>query len=373
MASSKKFRFFDFIPQKVALFLVFLLTGMQIFFWLSLQFSSFNVYASGNDGELYHRYAVGLINHASNLWPKILRFLHNLGLYHRSTISFLMFLTTLTIIPALALAIIRTECPSSLRGAISVKKVRIYILLFIVAYPSTFIFSLDIYRDIMMLNVLLLCLFTVQKFLTQKGIKRYLFLFIFFYLSYVALGLRVYLGAAIIGSFMCFAFLNWAQVSGKRLLFGVIMALVLAHQMGWLDLLILYRGEDGFETGSTTFGIGLVGVNTVNFIMLVCLSLLYQVAGFYITGPILLFIFLAESLPVLGMIRHILRYAKFISPFGYYLLTFLIVYTFVWVIGNDNMGTAMRLRIPTYIGIVILFGCVEIRRIEAGFRTSSRS
>lgn len=370
-ARTRRFRLFDFIPQPLTYLLVFFLSCLQIIFWLILQFPSFNIYASGNDSELYHRYATGLINHTSNSWPKILRFLHDVGLYHRGAISFTMFMTTLTVIPSIALKIIDTEAPNLSGGRAHVKKVKTYILLFVVAYPSTFIFSLDLYRDILMLNVLLICLLMVQLFLKVKGAHRYVFLFIFFFLSYVAFGLRAYLGAAIIGSFLSFYFLQWTNVTGKKLIIGGVIFLVISHQMGWLDLLIIYRGEEGFVTGSTTFGIGLVGISTINFVMLVGLSLLYQIAGLYILGPILLFVFLVETLPILAMIRHILRYAKFISPFGYYLLTFLIVYTFIWVIGNDNMGTAMRLRIPTYIGIVILFGCVEIRRVDATFKTIS--
>jgi hypothetical protein len=359
----QKFGFFDFIPQSIVFFILFNLVGLKIFFWLVLQFPSFDIYASGNDSELYHLYAIGNIDNAPNLWPKILRFLHDLGLYHRSVISFFMLLTTVTVVPTLALIIIRTEAPNYDGGGY-VKKVQTYCLLFIMAYPSVFIFSLDIYRDALMLNVVMLCLFAVQKFLIQKDSRRYLFLLVFFFFNYVAYGLREYLGAAIFGAFICFTFLKWAKVNGMHLVIGVIVMLVIAHQLGWLDLIILYRGDDGFETGSTSFGIGLIGANTAEFLMLVGLSLLYQVVGLYVTGPVLVVIFLCESLPVLLMIRHIRRYAEFISPFGYYLLTFLIIYTFIWVIGNDNMGTAMRLRMPTYIGIAILFGSVEIRRVK---------
>lgn len=372
-ASNQKFGFFNFISQPIAFFLIFILAGLQIILWLTLQLPRFNIYASGNDSELYHRYAIGLISHASNLWPKILKFLYSLDLYHRSGVAFFMFLTTLTILPTLALRIIRSEAQNFGSGEPYVKKVQIYILLFIVAYPSIFIFSLDLYRDVLMLNVLLLCLFTVQKFLNQKGIGRYIFLLTFFFFSFVAYGLREYLGFAILGAFFGFTFLRWARINGKRLVVLGIVSLAIAHQLGWLDLIILYRGEDGFATGSTTFGIGLVGVSTPKFLMLAGLSLLYQIVGLYVTGPILLFIFLLESLPILAMIRHILRYAKFISPFGYYLLTFLIIYTFIWVIGNDNMGTAMRLRMPTYIGIAILFGCVEMQRVKSTFQPISRS
>ena len=360
---NQKFGFFDFIPQSVAFFILLNLVGLRIIFWLMFQFPSFDIYASGNDSELYHRYAIGIIDYAPNLWPKILRFLHSLGLYHRSVISFIMLLTTVTVIPALALSIIRTEALGH-DGGEYVKKVQTYILLFIIAYPSIFIFSLDIYRDVLMLNVLMLCLFAAQQFLIQKGSQRYLFLLVFFFFGYVAYGLREYLGVAVLGAFICFTFLKWAKVNGKRLVIGVIVMLVIAHQLGWLDMIILYRGEDGFETGSTSFGIGLLGANTPEFLMLVGLSLLYQVAGLYVTGPVLVVIFLFESLPILLMIRHILRYAKFISPLGFYLLTFLIVYTFIWLIGNDNMGTAMRLRMPTYIGIAILFGSVEMQRVK---------
>jgi hypothetical protein len=147
------------------------------------------------------------------------------------------------------------------------------------------------------------------------------------------------------------------------------MSLVVAHQLGLLDLIILYRGEDGFSTGSTSFGIGLIGIGTIQFIGLVIISACYQVLGLYMANPVLIVLFLVESLPIIFGIRHILRNAQHINAFGYFLVSFILCYTFVWVIGNDNMGTALRLRMPTYICITILFGIVELQRHTSLFRS----
>ena len=39
------------------------------------------------------------------------------------------------------------------------------------------------------------------------------------------------------------------------------------------------------------------------------------------------------------------------NRFVSFLLTFFVIYTTIWLLGNDNLGTAVRLRIPSYLVI----------------------
>lgn len=352
-----------FVSLRSAYLACFLLVGFKILVWLLLQFPSFNVYASGNDANLYHSYVIGHINHAPNIWPKILRVLYDAGLYERYVIAFILFLMTVTLLPFMVVRIVKKASPE-----IAIKRSHLLLAnltLFVIFYPSTFLFSLDLYRDIFMLLTTVYALFLVERFLHKKTFDRYIFLVLFFLCSYLAYHLRAYLGASLILAFFTFVILRRFRPSGLRLLLGSIFGLVVAHQLGWLDLIILYRGEDGFITGSTSFGIGLVGKSTVQFLGLVVLSASYQVFGLYAVSPLLILLFLLESVPIIFGVRHILKNSRYLTSFGYFLLSFILFYTFIWVIGNDNMGTALRLRMPTYIALIILFGVVEMNRVAS--------
>ena len=45
------------------------------------------------------------------------------------------------------------------------------------------------------------------------------------------------------------------------------------------------------------------------------------------------------------------------TRFSIFLLVFFVIYTTVWVLANDNLGTAVRLRIPSYL---VIFACMFI-------------
>ena len=45
------------------------------------------------------------------------------------------------------------------------------------------------------------------------------------------------------------------------------------------------------------------------------------------------------------------------NRFVVFLLTFFVIYTTIWLLGNDNLGTAVRLRIPSYL---VIYACMFI-------------
>ena len=55
------------------------------------------------------------------------------------------------------------------------------------------------------------------------------------------------------------------------------------------------------------------------------------------------------------------------SKFVIFLLTFFVIYSTIWLLGNDNLGTSARLRIPSYL---VIFACMFIvyqTKIVAGY------
>ena len=61
------------------------------------------------------------------------------------------------------------------------------------------------------------------------------------------------------------------------------------------------------------------------------------------------------------------------DKFVIFLLTFFVIYTSIWLLGNDNLGTATRLRIPSYL---VIFACMFIvyqRKMITGFKTLKMS
>jgi len=68
-------------------------------------------------------------------------------------------------------------------------------------------------------------------------------------------------------------------------------------------------------------------------------------------------VFFLESVPFILAFTYLLINIRFMNRFASFLLTFFIIYTTVWVLGNDNLGTAVRLRIPSFFAI---FACMFI-------------
>ena len=65
------------------------------FKWFSLG----TIFGAGNDADYYHSYALGFGSEEVNYWPVILRFLNERGLYNRDIITFISFVTSMTLLP----------------------------------------------------------------------------------------------------------------------------------------------------------------------------------------------------------------------------------------------------------------------------------
>ena len=118
---------------------VVLMLKILFFLYLTLLFEG-NLFGGGNDSHYYHAYAVGDVNHAANFWPIILRFLNEIGLYNRTLVSLVLFITSIVLTPYLYYKLVKDR-------DYSIKPVKAGAVFLIVYYPTIFFLTIDIYRD----------------------------------------------------------------------------------------------------------------------------------------------------------------------------------------------------------------------------------
>jgi len=344
----------DQVHYSIIVAIVLALFFRLVFF--SLNTFGFISMGGQSDADYYNDYAIGVVVNAVNFWPVILRWLYDMGLYSREWVSgFLVLLSTL-VIPFLfdrALVSYKGNGGARLVAALAV-----------LGYPTLFFYSLDIYRDVFMLVVAMLCFLVAKKIFDSKelGLRVFLYVLLYCSLSTLAFYLRGYLGAALFLSFFIFPIARLAKNKLFLLFGGYVAVVVVSYVLGFLDPILLYRGEDGFLTGGATLGIGLYGKSVPEFIVLFAYSFVCQVFGFFITGPAALFVFVFESMPFIFCLIFVLRNWKSVNGYCFYLMLFSFMYSTVWVLGNDNLGTAVRLRVFTYIPVFISFFIVYIEK-----------
>ncbi|MGP4789276.1 hypothetical protein ACTXGJ_09140 [Psychrobacter sp. 1Y11] len=304
------------------------------------------VLGGGSDANYYNSYAVGVYTSAVNIWPEILRYLSDRDLYSRKGISYMLFVLNLLIIPFIVTRLAGLKFKDN-------QKYFLYSLLLCFLYPTAYYFTFDIYRDIFMVFVFLTGCLVVKAFLNTSSIITLILTFICSLLvGLLLLELRPYLGYAFILSL----FLWKIKYTKNRLLFFSVFYLIglfIANYVGVLDLLTEYRsGFEDFASGST---LGLDFSNPMLFVPNFILSILGQLFGLYITNPAAVVLFIIETLPFLFMLIYVIRNIKLADNFIRFLVIFFVIYASVWLIGNDNLGTAVRLRMYNYFAVYISF------------------
>jgi hypothetical protein len=95
-------------------------------------------------------------------------------------------------------------------------------------------------------------------------------------------------------------------------------------------------------------------------------SFVYQIFGIYLTSFKACILFFVETLPFLAALLSIFRSRSKMDRFSLYLFWFSVLYSIAFALGNDNLGTAIRLRIPLYITIYVLaFRLYVLRHINS--------
>lgn len=301
----------------------------------------------GNDSDYYDAYALGYVDLSVNFWPFFLRFLNDLGFYSRDGISYLFLFLNLFIIPILV---------AKLSGLNFKKDQKYYLYSFLLCliYPTLFFYTFDIYRDVFMVFSFLVGCLIVKKSLNSNN----LIVFSFFYILAILIGLflltlRPYLGYAFL-----LALVLWKiNLTKKRIFFFAILyffALFVANYLGLFERITDYREifEEDMQGGSN---LGLDFSNAMLFLPNFILSTLGQLFGLYLVNPLAILLFVIETLPILFMIFYILKNINYADSFIRFLVIFFVLYASVWLIGNDNLGTAVRLRLYNYLVVYICF------------------
>src|SRR5699024_3195065 len=100
----------------------------------------------------------------------------------------------------------------------------------------------------------------------------------------------------------------------------------------------------------------------VSFLPDFVLSFVYQLLGVFFPNAGSVFLFLLESLPFFMLLVFVIRNRRYSGPFIDFLVLFFVFYGTIWVIGNGNLGTAVRLRIFNYLVILIAAGIIFQRK-----------
>lgn len=335
------------ISNKAIFICIFILIFIKItfYFLIKIDYISLSL-GGGSDADYYHNYVVGHVDVAVNIWPVILRFFNDLGLYSRDGISYLFLFLNLFIIPILMTKLSGLNFKKD-------QKYYFYIFLLCLIYPTLFFYTFDIYRDVFMVLSFLVGCWVVRKSLSSSTFIS----FSYFYILAILIGLflldlRPYLGYAFL-----LALVLWKiKLTKKRIFFFAILyffALFIANYIGIFERLTEYRS--GFEEGEGGSTLGLDFSNPVMFIPNFILSTLGQLFGLYIINPLALALLFIETVPFIFMFFYILKNIKYADSFIQFLIVFFVLYASVWLIGNDNLGTAIRLRLYNYLAIYICF------------------
>lgn len=335
------------ISNKAIFICIFILIFIKITFYYLIKndYVSFGL-GGGNDSDYYDAYALGYVDLAVNIWPVILRFFNDLDFYSRDVISYLFLFINLFIIPFLVAKLSGLNFKKD-------QKYYLYSVLLCLIYPTLFFFTFDIYRDVFMVLSFLVGCLIVKKSLNSSSF----FVFSFFYILAILMGfflmaLRPYLGYAFLLSLVLWKI----KFTKKRIIFLSVvyfLTLFIANYIGLLSTLTEYRS--GFEDGGGGSTLGLNFSNPIMFFPNFILSTLGQLFGLYITNPFAIILLLFETLPFVFMLVYVIKNIKLADNFIRFLIIFFVLYASIWLIGNDNLGTAVRLRMYNYLAIYICF------------------
>lgn len=335
------------IPNSLIIILIIFLFFMKIIFYTLVKSEMLlSGFGMGGDASYYDGYANGVYSSAVNIWPVILRYLDGLGLYSRTFITHVLLFLNLFIIPFIT---------ANLAGINARKnqKYYLYIILICVAYPTLYFFAFDVYRDVFMVVSFLIGCIAVKKLVGSTNILLFTFyLGISIAIGFFLLKLRPYLGYAFLASLLL-----WKIKFTKKIIlflgFIYILVLFIANYAGAFSLLTEYRS--GFEEVGGGSTLGLDFSNPIMFIPNFILSTLGQMFGLYITNPLAVVLLFIETIPFFFMLVYVIKNIKLADSFVRFLIIFFVLYSSVWLIGNDNLGTAVRLRMYNYLAIYISF------------------
>ncbi|MBC7488938.1 MAG: hypothetical protein H7240_01835 [Glaciimonas sp.] len=172
--------------------------------------------------------------------------------------------------------------------------------------------------------------------------------------------LRPYLGFGFIAAFFGFGIVNFKTAPLKLYLILFLILFNLFFLFGFLEPILIYR--EAFDDILGGSNIGIQFKSPERFIPTFVLSFAYQILGLHFVNYSSIFAFVFESLPFVVVLIYLLKNRLASNCFVSYLVIFFVLYSTVWLLGNDNLGTAVRLRMYSYIAIFIAFMIVLQRK-----------
>jgi len=331
--------------------LIFIIVLIKFIFFIYFQwFSLGTIFGSGNDADYYNLYALGFGERevVTNYWPVILRSLNEIGLYNRNIISFISFVTSMTLLPFIYYKMVKIK-------ADEIKLVKAGSYFLIIFYPTLFYLTGDVYRDVFMFVILVLCLLLYKNILEINLLKRYVYFLIYFGLAYFLYMLRPYLGFALGLTPFVYLILLKTKRHVMKWIIVYFVTLVLLKNFGGIDQILDYR--EAFQkyhtiaNSGTTMGIDLNSKGPIMFLFYYTYTILAQLFGLFLVNISAYSAFFLESVPFTLAFIYLFKNIKFMNNFSIFLVTFFVIYSTIWLLGNDNLGTAVRLRIPSYLAI----------------------
>ncbi len=336
-----------------------LVVKMVVLFYM---FTSGNIFGGGlSDANSYHIAAIG-IQEFPNAWTSILSFLNDLGLYNRLGMSICLSLLAVFVIPFIVgnLALVNNYLQK--------QKVLLYLFFIVSIYPNIFLLSTDVFKDVFMLFMFLLGLYVFKSLSVVSSISLKIFLFILgLIFIYILYNFRPYLGFSYGVALMLGYFYSFKKYPLILSIVFLLLFLQVLYMFGFLDSLVNYR--EGFHTvlhRNQGSGIGISFDSSVLFIPKFIQSFIYQMFGFYFPNFSSTVVFVFESVPFMIALYYLIRNREYCNKFVYFLIVFFVVYATIWVIANDNLGTASRIRIFNYI--VIYIACFVVYQHKQLFK-----
>ncbi|MEJ6066194.1 hypothetical protein MT378_00360 [Psychrobacter sp. 16-Bac2893] len=350
-------KIFERIPNAILFFALISIFFVKIIIYvlISSDFLSISL-SGGSDANYYNAYALGFTNVVVNIWPVILRYLNDINLYSREFISYIFLLLNLLVIPIIVAKLAGIKLKEN-------QTYYLYIFLICLLYPTLYFFAFDVYRDVFMVLSFLIGCLVVKASLNANNALKFISLFLAsLFIGWFLAALRPYLGVAFIGALFLW---NIRFTKRRIILLSILYLLVLfiANYIGVFDAITEYRS--GFEEGEGGSTLGLDFSNPVRFIPNFILSVLGQLFGLYITNPLALMLLFIETTPFFFMLVYVIKNIKLADSFVRFLIIFFVLYGSVWLIGNDNLGTAVRLRMYNYFTIYIsFFYILRVKRLS---------
>lgn len=327
------FVFIALVIVKVGFFFVFISNPTTLF-------------SGGSDADFYDAYALGEESLTSSVWPDWLRALNEVGLYSRVGVSIFLMVLGVIVIPVLCgrLALVKAY-PYKTRVCLG-------IAIAISMYPTLFYYTLDIYRDVFMLFVFLSgLLFVKWSIHALSPLQKTFYVLVVFAHCYLLYLFRGYLGFAFFISYLGFFMFRVRKLSFFLHVVPMLIVLNVFYILGLFEPLMAYRGLfDGVEGGAS---LGIRFDSALMFIPDFTLNLLYQLFGLYFPNIMAIFVFFLESIPFAIAFVYVVKNRSYADSFVNFMVAFSIVYSIIWLLGNDNLGTAMRLRMYAYVSFII--------------------